>query len=62
MNEEQLNRLCTIGKPACLQIEVHVLCQQKSMIALANKLGIPVVAYSPLGSKALADALSAKNG
>ncbi|CAK1552259.1 unnamed protein product [Leptosia nina] len=62
VNEEQLKRLCTIAKPACLQIEVHVLCQQRPLIDAANRLGIPVVAYSPLGSKALADALAAKNG
>lgn len=62
VNEEQLTRLCAVEKPACLQIEVHALCQQNSMIAAAQKLGIPVVAYSPLGSKALADALAAKTG
>lgn len=62
MNEEQLGRLCAVEKPACLQVEVHVLFQQKQLIAAANRLGIPVVAYSPLGSKALADALAAKTG
>ncbi|XP_031770164.2 aldo-keto reductase family 1 member A1-like [Galleria mellonella] len=62
VNEEQLRRLCAVEKPACLQIEVHALCQQNSMIATANDLGIPIVAYSPLGSKALADALSEKTG
>ncbi|XP_014372217.2 uncharacterized oxidoreductase MSMEG_2408/MSMEI_2347 [Papilio machaon] len=62
VNEEQLQRLCAVEKPACLQVEVHMLCQQKALIAAANKLGIPVVAYSPLGSKALADALAAKTG
>ncbi|XP_045776669.1 aldo-keto reductase family 1 member A1-like isoform X2 [Maniola jurtina] len=62
MNEEQLSRLCAVEKPACLQVEVHVLCQQKQLIAAANRLGIPIVAYSPLGSKELADALAAKTG
>ncbi|XP_059053387.1 aldo-keto reductase family 1 member A1-like [Achroia grisella] len=62
VNEEQLRRLCAVEKPACLQIEVHVLCQQKSMIGIASELGIPIVAYSPLGSKALADVLAAKTG
>nr|XP_026489752.1 alcohol dehydrogenase [NADP(+)]-like [Vanessa tameamea] len=62
VNEEQIKRLCAVEKPACLQVEVHVLCQQKQLIATANQLGIPVVAYSPLGSKALADALAEKTG
>ncbi|KAM3962490.1 aldo-keto reductase family 1 member A1 [Aphomia sociella] len=62
VNEEQLKRLCAVEKPACLQIEIHALCQQKPMVETANKLGIPIVAYSPLGSKALADSLSAKTG
>ncbi|CAG9789206.1 unnamed protein product [Diatraea saccharalis] len=62
VNEEQLKRLTSVYKPACLQVEVHVLCQQKDLVAAATKLGISVVAYSPLGSKALADALSAKTG
>ncbi|XP_038206536.1 aldo-keto reductase family 1 member A1-like [Zerene cesonia] len=62
MNEEQLKRLCEIAKPECLQVEVHILCQQKPLIAAASSLGIPIVAYSPLGSKALADMLSTKTG
>ncbi|XP_072929998.1 aldose reductase-related protein 2 [Epargyreus clarus] len=62
MNEEQILRLSAIEKPACLQIEVHALCQQSSMLAAAKRLDIPVVAYSPLGSKALADNLAAKTG
>lgn len=62
MNEEQLNRLNAIAKPACLQVEMHVILQQDTLIASASKLGIPIVAYSPLGSKALTDSLSATNG
>ncbi|XP_028178349.1 aldo-keto reductase family 1 member A1-like [Ostrinia furnacalis] len=62
LNEEQLERLTRVAKPSCLQVEVHALCQQKSLVAAANKLGVPVVAYSPLGSKALADSLAAKTG
>ncbi|CAH0400418.1 unnamed protein product [Chilo suppressalis] len=62
LNEEQLKRITSVAKPACLQVEVHLLCQQKELVATATKLGIPVVAYSPLGSKGLADALSAKTG
>ncbi|XP_039758106.1 aldo-keto reductase family 1 member A1-like [Pararge aegeria] len=62
MNEEQLSRLCAVEKPACLQVEVHVLFQQKKLIAATKQLGIPIVAYSPLGSKALADVLAAKTG
>lgn len=62
INEQQLKRLCAVAKPACLQVEVHVLCQQRGLINACNHLGIPVVAYSPLGSKALADMLAAKTG
>ncbi|XP_023940010.2 aldo-keto reductase family 1 member A1 [Bicyclus anynana] len=62
MSEEQLNRLSAIGKPECLQVEVHVLFQQKELIAAANRLGIPIVAYSPLGSKGLVDMLATKTG
>lgn len=62
LNEEQLKRLSDIKKPECLQIEIHALCQQESLVAASKELGIPVVAYSPLGSKALADTLAAKTG
>ncbi|KAJ0173721.1 hypothetical protein K1T71_010870 [Dendrolimus kikuchii] len=61
-NEEQLQRISAIEKPACLQVEIHALCQQGPLIEAANKLGIPIVAYSPLGSRALAEALAAKTG
>lgn len=62
LNAEQLSRVCSVAKPACLQVEVHALCQQPALAALAGKLGVPIVAHSPLGSKALADSLSAKTG
>ncbi|KAG7298062.1 hypothetical protein JYU34_018832 [Plutella xylostella] len=62
VNAQQLQRLTAAGRPACLQIEMHALCQQEDMIAAAAALNVPVVAYSPLGSKALADALAAKTG
>ncbi|CAH1637652.1 unnamed protein product [Spodoptera littoralis] len=62
LNAEQLARVCSVQRPACLQVEVHALCQQPALVAAANKLGVPIVAYSPLGSKALADALAAKTG
>lgn len=61
-NEEQLERISQIEKPACLQVEIHALCQQGPLIEVANKLGIPIVAYSPLGSRALAEALATKTG
>ncbi|CAB3246110.1 unnamed protein product [Arctia plantaginis] len=62
LNVEQLERVCSVEKPACLQIENHILCQQPGLVAAANKLGVPIVAYSPLGSKALADAKAAQTG
>uniref|UniRef100_A0A2A4IZX9 NADP-dependent oxidoreductase domain-containing protein n=1 Tax=Heliothis virescens TaxID=7102 RepID=A0A2A4IZX9_HELVI len=62
LNAEQLARVCSVARPACLQVEVHALCQQPALLAAATKLGVPLVAYSPLGSKALAYALAAKTG
>lgn len=62
LNIEQLNRVTNVAKPACLQVENHLLCQQPALIKAAEKIGVPVVAYSPLGSKALADALAEKTG
>ncbi|XP_050667876.1 aldo-keto reductase family 1 member A1-like [Leptidea sinapis] len=62
VNEEQLKRLTAIAKPECLQVEVHILCQQAPLLEAAKRLGIPVVAYSPLGSRALADLLASKTG
>lgn len=60
LNIDQLSRVTKVAKPACLQVENHLLCQQPELVAAAGKLGVPVVAYSPLGSKALADALAEK--
>nr|AII22003.1 alcohol dehydrogenase AD5 [Sesamia inferens] len=62
LNAAQLKRVCDVARPACLQVEMHALCQQPELAAIASKLGVPIVAYSPLGSKALADALAAKTG
>ncbi|XP_041969140.1 aldose reductase-related protein 2-like [Aricia agestis] len=62
MNEEQINRFTKLYKPECLQIEINVTCQQTSLVAEAKRLGIPVVAYSPLGSRAMAQVLAAKTG
>lgn len=62
MNAEQLARICSVAKPACLQVENHILCQQPDLIEAAKKLGVPIVAYSPLGSKDLANAKAAQTG
>ncbi|GBP04167.1 1,5-anhydro-D-fructose reductase [Eumeta japonica] len=62
VNAEQLARLCEVARPACLQVEIHVLCQQAELVRTAAELGVPVVAYSPLGSRGLANALAAKTG
>ncbi|KAJ8713929.1 hypothetical protein PYW08_007549 [Mythimna loreyi] len=62
LNAAQLERVAAVARPACLQVELHALCQQPALLAAAQHLGVPLVAYSPLGSKALADALAAKTG
>lgn len=62
LSAAQLERVCGTARPACLQVELHALCQQPALLAAAQRLGVPLVAYSPLGSKALADALAAKTG
>ncbi|XP_049877479.1 aldo-keto reductase family 1 member A1-like [Pectinophora gossypiella] len=62
MNVEQVSRLSAVSVPAALQVEVHALCQQPALVAAMAARGIPVVAYSPLGSKALADMLAEKTG
>ncbi|KAI5643138.1 aldo/keto reductase family domain-containing protein [Phthorimaea operculella] len=62
VNEEQLERLCRVERPACLQVEVHLLCQQKDLAAAAARLKVPLVAYSPLGSRALAQNLAKATG
>lgn len=62
LNSEQLSRVCKVAQPACLQIEVHALCQQQELIDKANALNVPVIAYSPLGSRALAEVLAKQTG
>nr|CAI5862099.1 unnamed protein product [Callosobruchus analis] len=51
-NKRQVERVlkCTRIKPASLQVELHVLLQQKELVEFCQKNGIVVVAYSPLGS------------
>lgn len=56
-NEEQIQRLlnnCRI-RPEVLQIEVHLYLQQHKMVEFCKKNDIAVTAYSPLGSKGIAD-------
>uniref|UniRef100_A0A1I8Q3N3 NADP-dependent oxidoreductase domain-containing protein n=1 Tax=Stomoxys calcitrans TaxID=35570 RepID=A0A1I8Q3N3_STOCA len=56
-NEKQIERLlknCKI-RPANLQIEHHVYLQQPKLIDFCQKEGIIVTAYSPLGSKGIAE-------
>ncbi|VEN50188.1 unnamed protein product [Callosobruchus maculatus] len=51
-NKQQVERIlkCARTKPASLQVELHVLLQQKGLVEFCQKNGIVVVAYSPLGS------------
>ncbi len=51
-NEEQIERIVKNAriKPANLQVELHVLFQQKPLRDFCSKHGITVCAYSPLGS------------
>uniref|UniRef100_A0A7G3B8T9 Putative voltage-gated shaker-like k+ channel subunit beta/kcnab n=1 Tax=Lutzomyia longipalpis TaxID=7200 RepID=A0A7G3B8T9_LUTLO len=56
-NETQIQRLldnCTI-KPVCLQIEVHLYLQQHNLVEFCKKNNIVVTAYSPLGSRGIAE-------
>jgi D-xylose reductase len=38
-------------KPAMLQVEIHPYHTQQRLLTLANNLGIPVTAFSPLGAQ-----------
>nr|CAH7761418.1 unnamed protein product [Callosobruchus chinensis] len=51
-NKRQVEKVlkCARIKPASLQVELHVLLQQKELVEFCQKNGIVVVAYSPLGS------------
>ncbi|XP_069672467.1 aldo-keto reductase family 1 member A1-like [Periplaneta americana] len=51
-NMSQLERLVAKSKipPATLQVELHAYLQQPQLRACCAKLGIPLTAYSPLGS------------
>ncbi|XP_059621643.1 1,5-anhydro-D-fructose reductase [Phlebotomus argentipes] len=58
-NERQIQRILDNStiKPVNLQIEVHVYLQQKSLVDFCRKNDIVVTAYSPLGSRGIADML-----
>jgi len=51
-NISQLEKVASAAKiyPATLQVELHAYLQQPELCACCAKLGIPITAYSPLGS------------
>lgn len=54
-NARQIKRIYKNAeiKPANIQIEVQVYCQQKELIAFCKALDITVCAFGPIGSPAL---------
>ncbi|XP_055716079.1 1,5-anhydro-D-fructose reductase isoform X2 [Phlebotomus papatasi] len=56
-NQNQIQRILDTStiKPVSLQIEVHLYLQQKSLIDFCRKNDIVVTAYSPLGSRGIAE-------
>lgn len=51
-NVNQIERVIKSAriKPACLQVELHVMLQQSELVTFCHNNDIVVVAYSPLGS------------
>lgn len=51
-NQKQVEKILNSSriKPACLQVELHMLMQQRNLVNYCQKNGMVVVAYSPLGS------------
>jgi diketogulonate reductase-like aldo/keto reductase len=51
-NMSQLEQIAAAARicPATLQVELHAYLQQPELRACCAKLGIPLTAYSPLGS------------
>ncbi|PNF22801.1 hypothetical protein B7P43_G02523 [Cryptotermes secundus] len=51
-NISQLEQIASVARicPATLQVELHAYLQQPALRACCAKLGIPITAYSPLGS------------
>lgn len=51
-NAQQVEKVIKAAriKPASLQVELHVLLQQRDLVNFCQKNGLVVVAYSPLGS------------
>ncbi|KAJ8713930.1 hypothetical protein PYW08_007550 [Mythimna loreyi] len=38
LNAAQLERVAAVARPACLQVELHALCQQPALLAAAQRL------------------------
>lgn len=56
-NKRQVQRILdnSVIKPACLQIELHIYFQQNELVEFCKQNNIVVTAYSPLGSKGIAN-------
>ncbi|XP_001601107.1 aldo-keto reductase family 1 member A1 [Nasonia vitripennis] len=58
-NTKQIDRVLNSAKVpvATLQIELHLYFQQKEMVEYCKNKGIPITAYSPLGTRGLVKSL-----
>jgi len=56
-NQRQIQRILDNStiRPACLQVELHIYCQQIELVEFCNDNDIAVVAYAPLGSRGIAE-------
>ncbi|KOB77198.1 Alcohol dehydrogenase AD5 [Operophtera brumata] len=64
LNSEQLGRVSRVARPACLQVENHLLCQQPTLVEAARALGVPNISVwdFELSQKEMADLAALDRG